>query len=109
MSYAGGLVRFDEWVRQRWGDVRPCQREWLIAVMGLAGETGEVTEPCKKHYRDGKVPGKELLLELGDVLHYLTVIAASYGWSLADVANANVAKLEQRDAERAAKGEGRRP
>lgn len=89
---------FSEWVKARWGDITPGRREWLIAVMGLAGETGEVVEPCKKHFRDGKEPGPELLLELGDVLHYLTVIAASYGWTLDDVANANVVKLEARDA-----------
>lgn len=102
MNYAGGLIGFDTWVAKRWAhqDTAPGGRGWLIAVMGLAGETGEVVEPCKKHYRDGTHPGKELLLELGDVLHYLTVIANSYGWSLADVANANAAKLEQRDRDK---------
>jgi len=69
----------------------------MIAALGLSGEVGEVMELLKKHARDGKHPGGALLLELGDVLHYLTVIAAEYGWTLDDVAAANVAKLIERD------------
>jgi NTP pyrophosphatase (non-canonical NTP hydrolase) len=89
---------FEEWVGKRWGASPPGSRHWLIAVMGLAGETGECVEPMKKHYRDGKHPGDALKLELGDVLHYLTVLAHSYGWSLDELMQANMAKLEARDA-----------
>jgi len=88
---------FGTYVRNRWGPVQPLDRSWLIATMGLAGETGEVVEPLKKHYRDGVHPGDALLLELGDVLHYLTVLGQSYGWTLDDIASANVAKLIARD------------
>lgn len=91
-------TEFEKFVRERWGDVVPGSRDWLIAVMGLGGETGECTEPMKKHFRDGKEPGYELLLEFGDVLHYLTVLASSYGWTLQEVMDANVAKLKERDA-----------
>src|SRR3990167_3154116 len=98
---------FDAYIRARWDGGQPAQRPKGIvpfsplAVMGLAGETGEVVELLKKHYRDDKHPGVELLLELGDVLHYLTVIAQAYGWTLDDVAAANMDKLNARDAERA--------
>jgi NTP pyrophosphatase (non-canonical NTP hydrolase) len=111
---------FEDWVDDRWdGPVAIKSREWLIATMGLGGEstevlsalvalliaTGRSTEVLKKHYRDGKLG--ELKLELGDVLHYLTVIAHSYGWTLDEIARANIAKLRQRDETRAAAGEAR--
>lgn len=110
-------MEFQSWVACRWNsrghDTTPGTRHWLIATMGLAGETGETVEAVlnlavasgkagellKKHYRDDKHPREALKLELGDVLHYLTVIAQAYGWTLADVMEANMAKLEKRDAE----------
>jgi NTP pyrophosphatase (non-canonical NTP hydrolase) len=92
---------FERWVDESWkGPIQPGSRNWLIAVMGLAGETGEVTEPLKKHFRDGKVPGPELLLEFGDVLHYLIVLAHSYGYTLEQMMRANMVKLEARDVQK---------
>ena len=115
------MTPFEEFVRARWGEVKPLQREWLIAVMGLGGEVsevvqewaavtnlaqsvGRVTEPMKKHFRDGKHPGFDLAYEMGDVLHYLTVLAQSYGWTLDDLMEANMQKLNARDAARRAAG-----
>lgn len=97
-----GYLKFEEWVASRWGPVELLSRNWIIASMGLAGETGEVLEHLKKHLRDGKHPNEDLKLELGDVLHYLTVIAQSYGWSLQELMDANQDKLEARDARKAA-------
>jgi NTP pyrophosphatase (non-canonical NTP hydrolase) len=91
------MTTFEQFVADRWGDVQPLSRDWLIATMGLGGETGECLEPLKKHYRDGKHPGEALKLELGDVLHYLTVIARSYGWTLDELMSANMEKLLARD------------
>ena len=91
------LTVFEKFIDRRWGEVKPTSRKWLVAVMGLGGETGETIEPMKKHFRDGKVPGEELKLELGDVLHYLTVLAHSYGWSLEEVMAANMDKLTAQD------------
>jgi NTP pyrophosphatase (non-canonical NTP hydrolase) len=97
---------YDAYIAKRWSGTQPAQQPKgvmncsPVAAMGLAGECGEVMEHLKKHYRDGKVPGDDLKLELGDVLHYLTVIAQAYGWSLTDLADANVNKLAARDAAR---------
>lgn len=97
---------FEDWVASRWDGHQPEQQVGhpvpfpIVAALGLAGETGEVVELLKKHYRDGTHPGADMLLELGDVLHYLTVIAKAYGWSLEKIMNANVRKLDARDAER---------
>lgn len=38
----------------------------------------------------------DLILELGDVLHYLTVIAHTFDMSLDDIMKANIHKLEER-------------
>lgn len=99
-------AKFDAYVAARWDGRQPDQVAKhpvpfpIVAALGLAGETGEVLEHLKKHYRDGKHPGNALKLELGDVLHYLTVIAGSYGWTLDQLAAANIEKLRVRDAAR---------
>lgn len=71
----------------------------ITAALGIGGEAGEVQELLKKHFRDAHDPGEDLKLELGDLLHYLVVIAQSYDLTLA----ANIAKLEARDAARGKK------
>jgi NTP pyrophosphatase (non-canonical NTP hydrolase) len=97
---------YDVWIAERWNGQQPAQQPKgeipysPVAAMGLAGETGEVMELLKKHWRDGKHPGEDMLLELGDVLHYLLVIAHAYGWTLGDLMEANVTKLTKRDAKR---------
>jgi NTP pyrophosphatase (non-canonical NTP hydrolase) len=72
------------------------------SFIGLAGETGEVMEWYKKVVMRSKrstvLTEEDLLLELGDVLHYVTRIASAWGWTLKDCMAANKAKLEDRYA-----------
>jgi NTP pyrophosphatase (non-canonical NTP hydrolase) len=73
----------------------------IYPVLGLAGETGEISEKIKKIFRDRKGEfTKEdielLTLELGDVLWYLTQIATDLGINMEDVAHKNIAKLYSR-------------
>lgn len=74
----------------------------LLAGFGLAGETGEVTEPVKKwawHHKPE--PDREYMKkELGDVLWYLTLMASTFGLTLTEIMEANVAKLIARYPER---------
>ena len=70
------------------------QRE--ITTLGLAGEVGEVLELYKKELRDGKEIDDLLLLEFGDVLHYLTIKIHERGMTLTEVAHANMHKLRER-------------
>ena len=74
---------------------------FMYSVLGLNGEAGEVAEVIKKAIRDkGKqLSGEDrqdLLKELGDVLWYLSKIASKLEFSLEDVANANLKKMEER-------------
>lgn len=74
---------------------------WMYYVLGILGESGELAEKVKKLYRDhgGKLTPelkKNIELELGDVLWYITRLADVLGIDLADVASSNVAKLQSR-------------
>ena len=68
-------------------------------VIGLAGETGEVSEKVKKFFRDGGDLLKfkqDITLELGDCMWYIASIAKLLGISLQDVAEGNITKVESR-------------
>lgn len=70
-------------------------------ALGLAGETGEVSELVKKLYRDDEgrlTPERKALLakELGDVLWYVAALADECGLKLDDIAEANINKLASR-------------
>lgn len=67
------------------------------AAAGLAEEAGEVLGQVRKHlFQERPLDDHELRLELGDVLWCLTMTAAIAGFSLEEVARANVEKLRQR-------------
>lgn len=98
-------MNYDAFVKAHWG-VHPktggdnLTPDLFIATCGLAGEVGEVVEHLKKFVRDGKLDREALKLELGDVLFYLTRTAQWAGFSLAEIAQANVDKLEARYGKR---------
>lgn len=109
------LIEFQEWVYMRWHRT-PRPNDLAIMTIGLGGEgseilaecvalmiaIGHVTEPIKKVIRGDKAPKgiEKLILELGDVQHYLTAIANHFDISMADVLAANVRKLEQREKDK---------
>jgi NTP pyrophosphatase (non-canonical NTP hydrolase) len=70
-------------------------------VLGLNGEAGEVAEKLKKIFRDknGEFSQEDkfkIVMELGDVLWYLSDIALEMGFSLENVAILNIQKLSSR-------------
>ena len=85
------LNEFQEHVDERW----PPKAGWIYPVLGLAGEVGEVVEEFKKSMRPGsslaaRTPG--IILELGDVLHYLARVASEMNLTLEEIAVANLEK-----------------
>lgn len=85
----------------------------IYPALGLAEETGEVVGKVKKWLRGDDGAGemseerKEALKgELGDVLWYLSALAADLGMTLEEVANFNVNKLQSRKERGAIKGDG---
>lgn len=66
-------------------------------AMGLAGESGELVDLIKKEVHHGHDPQREKVKgELGDVLHYASGIATMYGFTLEEIVEYNIAKLEKR-------------
>lgn len=85
----------------------------IYPALGLGEESGEVLGKIKKWLRgdDGEgVMSEEreeaLKLELGDVLWYLTVLADDLGFSLDEIAEANLDKLQSRKDRGVIKGDG---
>ena len=69
----------------------------LNGVMGLNGEAGEVIDLVKKaRFQGHELDTEKLMKELGDIAWYLAITAISIGYSLSDVFDANIEKLQKR-------------
>ena len=63
-------------------------------ALKLASEAGEVAGKIGKHIGHGKALRRdEIAHELGDVLWHLSMMARDFGFSLNEIANANLHKL----------------
>ncbi|MBV6395404.1 MAG: hypothetical protein HFACDABA_00980 [Anaerolineales bacterium] len=83
----------------------------IYPTLGLANEAGEVAGKLKKVFRDkgGQISDETraaLAAELGDVLWYLAQVCTELGVSLDDVAEANLAKLLDRQQRGKIQGDG---
>lgn len=84
---------------------------YIYPVLGLVGEAGETANKIKKIIRDDQgvvSPAKkeEIKQELGDVLWYLSQLAAELKIKLNDVATSNLTKLKSRQKRNCLKGSG---
>ena len=69
----------------------------LQGLMGLNGEAGEAIDIFKKYlYQGHPLDRDHLARELGDVAWYLALSAHALGYSLEDVFEMNIEKLEKR-------------
>jgi NTP pyrophosphatase (non-canonical NTP hydrolase) len=71
----------------------------VVHLLGLAGEAGSVASEYKKYLRDGEAHHwwkARMHEELGDVLWYLANVASHLGLDLSEIAQANLAKTQQR-------------
>jgi NTP pyrophosphatase (non-canonical NTP hydrolase) len=65
-----------------------------MAVLGCAGEAGELVELLKKHrYQGRKLDTDRMVNELGDLLWYCAKLADALSVDLDDVAEYNITKL----------------
>ena len=84
---------------------------WLYYVLGIAGETGELVEKIKKHFRDDygqmtEIKLDEIKKEMGDVLWYCARLADVLGIDFSEVAKDNMKKLLDRKARNKIHGNG---
>lgn len=69
----------------------------VMAILGLAGETGELADMIKKNlYHAHSLDLVKVKLELGDILWYIAEACTQFGFELDDVAAANLLKLQER-------------
>ncbi len=89
--------------------VYPAEYKILYPALGMNGEAGEVADKVKKVIRDTivlkdcngtivlpKDKSIELAKEVGDVLWYCATLAKDLGFSLEEIAQMNVDKLQSR-------------
>ena len=69
----------------------------INAVMGLCGESGEVSDIVKKHLFQGhELDVEKIKKELGDVLWYIAEMCEALDLELDKVMEANIEKLSKR-------------
>jgi NTP pyrophosphatase (non-canonical NTP hydrolase) len=69
----------------------------INCALGITGEAGEVADMIKKHAFQGHGLDEEhFVKELGDVLWYIAVGASAAGYSLNEVMELNIEKLQKR-------------
>jgi NTP pyrophosphatase (non-canonical NTP hydrolase) len=89
----------------------PAETGIYYTTLGLVGEAGEIANKVKKIVRDhgGKITPEvvnELKSEIGDVLWYVAELCGVLGLDLAEVATANIEKLQDRARRDMIRGSG---
>jgi NTP pyrophosphatase (non-canonical NTP hydrolase) len=93
LNFINGLYPFLPERQQRFSE----NFELTHAVLGLAGETGEVVDIIKKDLAYGKPQNKEKLTEeMGDLFHYFMRVADLSGISFDEIVENNMSKLSKR-------------
>lgn len=91
--------------------IYPQDKRIIYPLIGLAGETGEVADKIKKEIRDrnGEFAAdsrREIALEIGDVMWYLASLASDLGYTLDEIAQMNIEKIQSRKQRDKIHGEG---
>ena len=82
--------------------VYPKSAAIIYPTLGLTGEAGEVADKVKKVIRDkngdfdNEDIRKEIAKELSDVMWYTATLAHDLGYSLTDICQLNIQKLQSR-------------
>jgi NTP pyrophosphatase (non-canonical NTP hydrolase) len=77
--------------------IYPDHKPQEYLMLGLMSEVGEMASKMKKEIRDGtEFTTEDFVKELGDILWYVAQLASFKEVYLSEVAQANVAKLQDR-------------
>lgn len=108
-EFTAGKAGYNENVFYHVGD-NLYHAPWTYPVHALAEEAGEVSGKVAKFVRKSGTDREELaklvLPELGDVLFNVSEAARMFGFTLQDVVDSNVAKLDDREQRGVLIGEG---
>ena len=77
-----------------------------LYAFGVLEEAGEVAGKFKRSLRGEAVNANDILLEMGDLLAYLSLLAGELGSDLGQVAALNREKMEKRKAKKTLFGAG---
>ncbi len=90
--------------------IYPAELKVIYPALGLAGEAGETADKVKKVVRDCNrdfsASRETIALEVGDVLWYCANIANDLGYSLEEIAQMNLSKINSRRERNALQGSG---
>ncbi|SVD42579.1 uncharacterized protein METZ01_LOCUS395433 [marine metagenome] len=89
--------------------IYPVEQAFPYLATGLAAEAGEVAGLISKGIRGdhmGMVDHNDLVKEIGDVLWFVSQLATQMDIDLSEVAEINLAKLEDRQKRGKLKGSG---
>lgn len=91
-------MNFDDYQAAARSTRDPLNQNLIVyPALGLGGESGEVLEVIKKGLRPGGfIDVKKVVLEMGDVLWYLSALADDLGTDLTTIAQLNIEKLAER-------------
>lgn len=89
--------KYEVFVNGKFKSMPSAKEDLLHAVMGIAGEAGEVLDAIKKHYFYNKPLDLENVIEeLGDIEFYMQAMRMCLGLDRKDILIANMVKLSKR-------------
>lgn len=98
---------FNMYQERAWNYALPNAKDDYYLLTGIQGEVGELSSLFAKAYRDEvDLDEDNVKKELGDILWFVAGMASYYGWSLDDIAERNIAKLESRKKRGTISGSG---
>jgi NTP pyrophosphatase (non-canonical NTP hydrolase) len=108
-DYQKKAMSTDAFVRPK--EINVLSPAFLEKLLGISGESGELTDKIKKIIRDkeGKLSNidrDEIVKEIGDILWYLSAVANYLDVTLETVARVNLEKLKSRKGRGVIKGSG---
>lgn len=91
--------------------IYPKKYKIIYPALGITGEAGECSDKIKKVIRDNngeftEEKKQEIAKEIGDVLWYCATLANDIGYSLDEIANLNIEKLQSRKVRNKINGSG---
>lgn len=91
--------------------VYPEDKRIIYPALGMCGEAGEVADKVKKVIRDNNQQftdekKREIAKEIGDVLWYCATLSHDLGFTLEEVAQMNIDKLQSRKERGTLSGSG---